>query len=187
MRLIGYLTTSFHGLLRFMPAIKRISTFTFVDYYAFNQRIQYELWHDELNREDLYRLSNDPVTVSFSARIKQRNNVDRCREKRRKKEKKKKKLTPPFAEFPFEFHSHPSSPLFSLSLPLSRLLSSGRWSREIIFNANSQSNGRLRNSPCTSNPLYRFGDTTTYEVHLHASVERVRVENSRGKRQVCSP
>ena len=43
MRLIGYLTTSFHGLLRFMPAIKRISTFTFVDYYAFNQRIQYEL------------------------------------------------------------------------------------------------------------------------------------------------
>lgn len=41
MRRLSY--NSFHGLLRFMPAIKRISTFTFVDYYAFNQRIQYEL------------------------------------------------------------------------------------------------------------------------------------------------
>lgn len=47
---------------------------------------EYNTNYDTMKRiksEDLYRLSNDPVTVSFSARIK-RNNVDRYRKEKNK-------------------------------------------------------------------------------------------------------
>lgn len=55
--------------------------------------------------------------------------------------------------------------------------SSSERSREIIFNSNRLLNGRLRNSPCTSNPLYHDGDARTHG----ATPTRKRGARPRGK------
>ena len=68
------------------------------------------------------------------------------------------------------------------SLPFSLwCFRSGRWSREIIFNANRQPNGRLRNSPCTSNPLYRGEETPRYNRVQPGTPTRKRGARPRGK------